>query len=51
MTVTTLISPENTWVLMAISCGWVTFSIYAEQTWPWVAKMSGAILAMLGAMV
>ncbi len=45
----TFISPNNTWALMAITCGWVAFSIYAEQTWQWAAKLSGAIIALIGA--
>ena len=46
-----LISPDNTWALMAITCGWAAFSIYAEQTWAWASKMSGAIVALLGALI
>ena len=48
---TPLISPDNTWALMAITCGWAAFSIYAEQTWTWASKMSGAIVALLGALI
>ncbi len=48
---TTLISADNTWALMALTFGWVAFSIYAEQTWAWAAKLSGAIIALIGAMV
>ena len=48
---TTLISPDNTWALMAITCGWAAFSIYAEQTWAWASKISGAIVALLGALI
>ncbi len=47
----TLISGDNTWALMAITCGWAAFSIYAEQTWKWASKVSGAIVALLGALV
>lgn len=47
----TLISADNTWALMAITCGWVAFSIYAEQTWAWASKLSGAIVALVGALV
>ncbi len=47
----TFISPSNTWALMAITCGWVAFSIYAEQTWDWAAKISGAIIALTGALI
>lgn len=46
-----LIGAENTWVLMAITFGWVAFSIYAEQKWAWASKMSGAIVALIGALV
>ena len=35
---------------MAITCGWAAFSIYAEQTWKWASKVSGAIVALLGAL-
>lgn len=51
MTGTTLISADNTWALMAITCGWVAFSIYAEQTWAWASKLSGAIVALIGALL
>ncbi len=47
----TLISADNTWALMAITCGWVAFSIYAEQKWVWASKVSGAIVALIGALV
>lgn len=48
---TPLISADNTWALMAITCGWAAFSIYAEQTWAWASKISGAIVALLGALI
>ena len=47
----TLISAENTWALMAITCGWSAFAIYAEQKWAWASKLSGAIVALLGALI
>lgn len=47
----TLISPDNTWALMAITCGWAAFSIYAEQKWAWASKISGAIVALIGALL
>lgn len=47
----TWISSENTWALMAITCGWTAFAIYAEQTWKWASKVSGVIIALVGAMV
>lgn len=47
----TLISADNTWALIAITCGWVAFSIYAEQKWVWASKLSGSIIALIGALV
>lgn len=46
-----LIGAENTWLLMAITVGWVAFSIYAEQNWKWASRLSGAIIALIGAMI
>lgn len=43
----TLISPDNSLALMAITCVCVAFSIYAEQKWEWANRMSGAIIAQL----
>lgn len=48
---TTLISPDNTWALMAITCGWVAVSIWMEQTFAWASKLSGAIIALIGALL
>lgn len=45
------ISPDNTWVLWAIITGWAAFSIYLEQKYDWASKVSGAIIALIGAMV
>ncbi len=44
------ISPDNLWVLWAIVTGWAAFSIYLEQKYKWAAKVSGAIIALVGAM-
>lgn len=48
---TTLISADNTWALMAITCGWVAFSVWAEQRFTWASKLSGAIVALIGALL
>lgn len=45
------ISPDNTWVLWAFITGWAAFSIYLEQKYKWAAKISGAIIALIGALV
>ncbi|MDO4720244.1 MAG: DUF819 family protein [Peptostreptococcaceae bacterium] len=47
----TYISPENTWALWAFLTGWAAISIYLEQKYAWASKMSGAIIALIGAMV
>lgn len=51
MEVTSFISPDNTWVLWAILVGWAACSIYLEQKYAWASKVSGAIIALVGAMI
>ena len=46
----TFISSDNSWALMAITCGWTAFAIYAEQTWTWASRLSSCIIALLGAL-
>jgi uncharacterized membrane protein len=46
-----LISADNTWALWAIVVGWASFSIWLEQKYVWASKISGAIIALVGAMV
>lgn len=45
------ISPDNTWVLWAFLTGWAAISIYLEQKYQWAAKVSGAIIALVGALI
>lgn len=47
----TLISSDNIWVLWAFITGWAAFSIYLEQKFEWASKISGAIIALIGALV
>lgn len=47
----TFISADNTWVLWAFLTGWAAFSIYLEQTYKWAGKVSGAIIALVGALI
>ncbi len=47
----TLISADNTWLLWAIISGWAAISIHLEQKYQWAAKVSGAIIALVGAMI
>lgn len=46
----TLIAADNTWVLWAILVGWAGISIWLEQKYLWASKITGAIIALLGAM-
>ncbi|SNS29608.1 Uncharacterized membrane protein [Anaerovirgula multivorans] len=45
------ISPDNTWILWAFLTGWAAVSIYLEQKYRWAAKISGAIIALIGALI
>ncbi|WP_271400982.1 DUF819 domain-containing protein [Salinicoccus roseus] len=47
----TLISPDETWLLWAFLVGWAAVSIYLEQRFEWASKLSGAIVALVGAMI
>jgi uncharacterized membrane protein len=47
----TLISADNTWVLWAIITIWAAMSIYLEQKYQWASRVSGAIIALVGAMI
>ncbi|WP_026699575.1 DUF819 family protein [Salibacterium aidingense] len=47
---TSLISSDNTWALWAFLTGWAAISIYLEQKYAWASKVSGAIIALIGAM-
>lgn len=43
------ISPDNTWVLWTILIGIAAISIVLEQKYKWAAKITGAIIALIGA--
>lgn len=45
----TLIRPESTLSLWAVLSGWVAVAIWLERRYRWVARISGPILVMLGA--
>lgn len=46
-----LIKPDDTWILWAFLAGWAGISIYLEQRYNWASKVSGAIVALVGAML
>ncbi|WP_314622888.1 DUF819 family protein [uncultured Selenomonas sp.] len=47
----TLVSPENTWVLMSVMLLAVAASIYLEQTYVWASRITGAVIALVIALV
>lgn len=47
----TLISSENTWILWTFLIVWSTVSIVLEQKYKWASKITGAVIALLGAMI
>ena len=47
----TLIKSDDIWLLWAFLAGWAAVSIYLEQKYKWASKLSGAIIALLGAMI
>ncbi|WP_173916826.1 DUF819 domain-containing protein [Halobacillus sp. Marseille-Q1614] len=46
-----LIQSDDLWLLWAFLAGWAAFSIYLEQHYKWASKVSGAIIALVGAML
>ncbi len=46
-----LIADDNVWALLAVMCAAVALSIYLEQKYTWASKISGAILALIFALV
>ncbi|MFC3038672.1 DUF819 domain-containing protein [Virgibacillus xinjiangensis] len=46
-----IIQPDETWLLWAFLAGWAAISIYLEQKYSWASKVSGAIIALVGAML
>lgn len=45
------IKADDLWSLWAVIVAWAAVSIYLEQTYRWAAKISGAMIALLGALV
>ncbi|MBM2657524.1 DUF819 family protein [Staphylococcus pseudoxylosus] len=51
MIVGALIDKGDTWILWAIIIVWATVSLFLEQRYQWASTISGAIIALVGAMV
>jgi uncharacterized membrane protein len=47
----TLIKSDDIWTLWAFITGWAAISIYLEQKFEWASKVSGAIIALVGALI
>ncbi|KGX91122.1 membrane protein [Pontibacillus halophilus JSM 076056 = DSM 19796] len=47
----TLIGADDTWLLWAFLAGWAAISIYLEQKYAWASKVTGAIIALVGALI
>ena len=45
---TSLIHPDDTWVLWTFLIVWAAFSIYSEQRYKLAAKLSGPVVALIG---
>lgn len=50
MYVGTVIAKDDTWLLWAIIILWATVSLVLEQRYRWASTISGAIIALVGAM-
>ena len=48
---TSLIAPDNTWLLAAVIATGVALSIYLEERYRWAGKLSGPVIALLLAML
>lgn len=46
-----LISSDNTWMLWTFLVVWSAISIVLEQKYKWASKVTGAIIALLGAII
>ena len=44
------IAPDNTWALWTFIIVWASISIVLEQKYKWASKVTGAIIALVGAM-
>ena len=45
------ISAENTWALFAILVAIAALAIYLEQRYAWASKVTGCVIALIGAMI
>ncbi len=48
---TSLIGPDNIWLLLSITCVTIAAAIYLEQKYAWASRLSGAVIALLSAVL
>jgi uncharacterized membrane protein len=46
-----VVSPDQKWILWGFLVGWAAVSIVLENKFAWASKISGAIIALLGALI
>ncbi len=51
MVIGAFIAKDDTWMLWAIIIVWATMSLFLEQRYQWASTISGAIIALVGAML
>lgn len=47
----TLVAANDIWTMAAIIIGWAAISIILEQKYQWASKITGAVIALVGAMI
>lgn len=50
-TLNTLVGKDDIWTMAAIIIGWAAISIILEQKYKWASKVTGAVVALVGAMI
>ncbi len=48
---TSLIKPDQTWMLWAFLTGWAAVSIHLEQKYKWASKVTSSVIALTGALI
>ena len=51
MLIGAIVAKDDTWLLWAIIIVWATVSLFLEQRYRWASTISGAIIALVGAML
>lgn len=49
--INTIVQSDDTWMLWGILAVWASISIFLEQKYKWASVLSGAVIALLGALI